>query len=139
MRHSLLRAYRATRYRVGGAEVRIGRRSPAMDAVLLSLGAREAAFITAYNPFSRVMPPGWNLRMQARLAVTLRRRLVLPGDGSWRRWSEAHMVVFGDSRPTRRLARQFRQYGVVLVRIRQPAYLVMTPWSACLAELDGRV
>jgi hypothetical protein len=122
----LLKAYRETCYQVSGVEVRIGRRSSAMNKMLLSRGAREAAFVTAYNPFSRIMPSGWNLRMQARLLEALRRRPILPGNGSWRRWSEAHLVVFGDTRPTRRLARRFRQYGIVIVRIGQPAYLLMT-------------
>jgi Protein of unknown function (DUF3293) len=97
-----------------------------MNEMLLSRGAREAAFVTAYNPFSRIMPSGWNLRMQARLTEALRRRPISPGNGSWRRWSEAHLVVFGDTRPTCRLARRFRQYGIVIVRTGQPSYLLMT-------------
>jgi hypothetical protein len=139
MRPSLLKAYRESRYEVVGIDVRIGRRSPAMDELLSSHGTREAAFITAYNPFSRVMPAGWNRRMQARMVASLRRRPILPGSGSWRRWSEAHLVVFGDSRPTCRLARRFRQYAIVMVRIEQPARLLITSLSACLAELGRRV
>ena len=87
----MLIAYRKTSYKAAGIEVRIGRRSPAMDRLLSSHGVREAVFITAYNPFSRVMPPGWNQRMQLRLAQVLRRRQCLPAQGSWRRWSEAHL------------------------------------------------
>jgi hypothetical protein len=130
IRFSLLRAYRDTCYQVDGIDVRIGRRSSDMDQALLSRGMREAAFITAYNPFSRVMPSGWNRRMQARLTEALRRRPILQGRGSWRRWSEAHLLVFGDSRPTSGLARRFRQYGIVVVRVRQPAGLLMTSLMA---------
>jgi hypothetical protein len=97
-----------------------------MDGLLVSRGVREAALITAYNPFSRRMPSGWNRRMQASLAAALRRRPVSPGHGCWRRWSEAHLFVAGDSRPARRLARRFRQHGIVILRIRQPAHLLMT-------------
>jgi hypothetical protein len=126
MRHSLLRAYRQTRYAVGGIEVRLDCRSAAMDTLLLSYGVRQASFITAYNPFSRPMLPGWNQRMQARLAQALRRRPTLAGKGSWRGWSEAHLVVLGDVRPVVRLARRFRQNGIVILRIKQRAQLLVT-------------
>ena len=116
MRPALLIAYRRTRYEAAGIELRIGRRCPAMDRLLVSLGAREAALVTAYNPFSRVMPSGWNRRMQARLAQALRRRRVLPASGGWRQWSEAHLFVAGDAQPIWRLARLFRQNAIVVLR-----------------------
>jgi hypothetical protein len=99
-----------------------------MDRLLLSHGVREGVFITAHNPFSRVMPPGWNQRMQVRLAETARGRPFLAGRGWWRRWSESHLVVFGDPRPAQKLARRFRQNGIVIVRLRQPARLLITSW-----------
>jgi hypothetical protein len=120
-----LRAYRQTRYQAGGIEVRIGRRSPDMDRLLISYGLREAVFITAYNPFSRLMPAGWNHRMQAHLTRALRRRSILCAKGSWRGWSEAHFLVLGDVRPMRRIMRTFRQYGIVIVRLRQPTRLLV--------------
>jgi hypothetical protein len=122
-----LTAYRKTTYEAAGIEVRIGRRSPAMDRLLASYGVRQAVFITAYNRFSQAMPPGWNQRMQARLLWVLRRRQVLPANGSWRRWSEAHLVVFGDVRPVCRLTGQFRQNAIVIVRRGQPAQLRLSP------------
>jgi Protein of unknown function (DUF3293) len=122
-----LTAYRKTTYEAAGIEIRIGRRSPAMDRLLASHGVRQAVFITAYNPFSRVMPPGWNHRMQARLAQGLRRRRVLPANGSWRRWSEAHLIVFGDVRPVCRLTGPFRQNAIVIVGRGQPAQLRLAP------------
>jgi hypothetical protein len=126
MRPALLKAYRETRYEVRGIEIRIGRHSAAMDELLLFRGMREAVFITAYNPFSRVRPCGWNRRMQTQLAEVLRRRPALTGKGSWRGWCEAHFLVLGDIRPARRIARRFRQYGIVIIRIRQPARVLLT-------------
>lgn len=123
---ALLRAYRGTCYKVAGVQVTIGRRSQAMDALLSSHGAREAAFVTAYNPFSRLMPIGWNRRMQDRLAQAVRRRPVLAGMGQWRGWSEAHLVVICRSGHARLLARRFRQNGIVIVRLGQPARLLVT-------------
>lgn len=120
-----LLAYRKSSYEAGGIELRIGRRSPAMDLLLSSHGVREAVFITAHNPFSRVMPPGWNLRMQARLVQVLRRRPILPAQGSWRRWCETHVLVLGDARRVRRQMRLFRQNGIVIVRSGQPPRLIV--------------
>ena len=126
MRAALLRAYRSTRYQVAGIDVRIGRRCPRMDTLLAAHRVREAVLITAYNPRSRPMAPGWNRHMQARLHQRLRNRTVLPARGDWRRWSEAHVFVFGSRVPLRQLARQFRQNAIVIVKLGQPAYLEVT-------------
>ncbi|HBK08595.1 MAG TPA: DUF3293 domain-containing protein [Acetobacteraceae bacterium] len=126
IRPSLLSAYRNTVYQAGGAKVRVGRRCSAMDRLLLEHRARQAAFISAYNPFSRLMQAGWNHRMQKRLGETVRRRTVLPATGCWRRWSEAHFLVLGDPRLVARLARRFRQNAIVIIRLRQPAQLLIS-------------
>jgi hypothetical protein len=125
MRPALLRAYCDTRYDVAGIEIRVGRRCPAMDRLLLSHRVHTAVFITAFNPFSRVMPHGWNQRMQARLQQAVRRRLALPAQGSLQRWTEAHLLVLSDPMPMRKLARHYRQYGIVIVRRGQPAWLAL--------------
>jgi hypothetical protein len=121
----LLHGYRNTSYRVAGIDVRIGRRSGPMDALLSRYAVREAVFLTAWNPYSRVRPTGWNRRMHRILKVALRRHPVLPAEGSWRRWSEAHWLAFGDPRRFRRLARQYRQTAIVVVRHRHPVRLVI--------------
>jgi hypothetical protein len=125
LRPALLRAYRRTSYEAGGIIIHIGRRSAAADHLLLAHGARTAVFITAYNPLSRRMPAEWNQRMQTRLRHDLGRRRVLCGRGTASHWSEAHLLVFGDPRPIHRLARHYRQYGIVIVRYSQPARLVV--------------
>jgi Protein of unknown function (DUF3293) len=121
---ALQRAYRMTQYSVAGVTLRIGRRSAPMDQLLRSRHQREAAFITAYNPYSRPMPPGWNRRVQQRLTQAARRWPMLPACGQWRRWSEAHLVVFAPRPCAMVLARRFRQHGIVMLRRGQPALLV---------------
>jgi hypothetical protein len=121
----LLRAWRATDYVVGAVAVRIGRRSTAMDALLARMGMRAGVFVTAWNPLSRLMPPGWNRRMQRSLVERLRRFVWVQADGSLRRWHEAHMLVMGDPRPVLRLARLFRQRGVVVVTRHRAARLIV--------------
>lgn len=120
---SLRRAYRKTEYRVASCLFRIGRPAPAIDRLLALHRAREAAFITAHNPFSRRMPLGWNRRMQARLAQAVRRYPTLPGEGAWRRWSEDHLLLLADHRKALCLARRFRQHAIVRLRSGQPAYV----------------
>jgi hypothetical protein len=63
--------------------------------------------------------------MQQRLTEHLRRYVSRPASGSLRRWHEAHLLVMGDRRPMLRLARLFRQRGVVLVARRQAARVVV--------------
>jgi hypothetical protein len=121
----LLRAYRATEYRCGDAAVRIGRRSAAMDTLLARHQARRGVFVTAWNPFSRRMPEGWNRRMQHRLCAALRRRPVLPAEGAWRGWREAHLLVLADPGPVLRAAWRFRQCAVVVARRGAVARLVL--------------
>jgi len=120
----LLNAYRKTRYVAGNVEVRIARRSPAMDAMLIARGARAGVFVTAWNPLSRRKPPGWNRHMQQRLKQRLHRYSTVPASGSWRRWHEQHLLLFADTRLALNLARQFRQAAVVVVKRGQPAALM---------------
>ena len=126
MRPSLLRAYRKTDYRIACCVVRIGRRAPAIDRVLVSHRAREAALVTAYNPFSRRRPLGWNRRMQSRLAQAARRYTTLPAEGAWRGWSEDHLLLLANRRKVLCLAHRFRQHAIVSIRIGQPAYVLFT-------------
>ncbi len=114
---------------VDGTVVRIGRRSLAMDALLARIGSRTAVFVTAWNPLSRAMPANWNRRMQRCLGERLRRYACLPADGALRRWHEAHLLVAAHPRPVVRLARLFRQRGVVLVARHQAARLALLDWS----------
>jgi hypothetical protein len=117
----LLRAYRKTIYRAGSVDIRIGHRVP--DALFARLRARSATLVTAWNPRSRRMPEGWNLRMQRRLRLCLRRFAVLDAKGSLHRWREAMLLVAGDPRPLVLLAARFRQRAVIILQRDQKARL----------------
>nr|WP_281419476.1 DUF3293 domain-containing protein [Falsiroseomonas tokyonensis] len=98
-----------------------------MDALVAAHGLRQAGFVTAWNPRSRRMPPGWNRRMQARLRVAAR-DLVLAegfgrGTGRGPGWAEHHLLLAGDPRRLAVLARRFRQWAIVVVEARRPARL----------------
>ena len=125
MKPGLHRAYRRTEYEAAGAIARIGRRRAAVDALLARLGARQGAFVTAWNPYSRQHPWRWNERMMDRLEEALRRRRTAQGwgrapDG---RWAERHLLVAADPRGLAVLGRRFRQNAIMVVRRGQPGAL----------------
>ncbi|TCZ61286.1 DUF3293 domain-containing protein [Roseicella aquatilis] len=125
MSGSLTAAYAASGYEAAGAVAHVGRRSPAVDALLRRLGAREGAFITAWNPYSRRMPRGWNDRMHARLLEATRR---LPRAGGWGgtdQWQEQHLLLGADPRRSAAIARRFRQNAIVAIRVGGPARLLL--------------
>ncbi len=124
-------AYRRTNYEANGAVARIGRRSAALDALLRARRVRQAAFITAWNPFSHPMPRGWNEKAQARLRQVARTRLLAEGWGREDRrgddrWGERHLLLEGDPRRLAVLARRFRQNAIVAVAPGRKARLVVT-------------
>ena len=123
----LLRAYRQTRYIADGIDICIGRRNAAMDAWLADHGAKTGVLITAWNPRSRRMPRGWNLRMQRNLAEHLHRCMCVNADGRLRRWHEAQILVLSPRRPAERIAMRFRQRGIVVLQRRHPARLIILP------------
>jgi hypothetical protein len=123
---ALLRAYGQTLYHAPGITIRTGRRCAAADRLLSAHRARAAVFITACNPRSRKMPDGWNQRMQTHLRRALGRCSVVPATGTLRRWSETHFLAFGPVPPLQKLARQYRQNAIVIIRMRQSARLVLT-------------
>ncbi len=123
----LLRAYRQTRYTADGIEIRIGRRNAAMDAWLADHGAQTGVLITAWNPRSRLMPGGWNERMQRQLAEHIRRWVCVKADGRLRRWHEAQILVLAPRRPGERIALRFRQRGIVVVQRHHPVRLIVLP------------
>jgi Protein of unknown function (DUF3293) len=121
----LLRAYRKTEYTVAGLVIRIGQRSPALDALLARYGAREGVLITAWNPRSRRMPEGWNRRAASNLTAMLRGVPLLPAAGRLRRWQEAHVLALGPAARFARPARRFRQNAIVRVASRHVAKLLL--------------
>ena len=110
----VLRAYRLTHYRAAGCEIRIGLRPS--NALFAKLQSPTGTLLTAWNPFSQRMPDRWNVRVQQRLQLQLRRFVVLEAEGSLRGWREAMLLVGGPVAPAIRLARLFRQSAVVMLR-----------------------
>lgn len=116
----VLRAWRQSIYRAGPVSARIGRRSASLDAALAAWGAREAAFITPWNPLGRRMPEGWNRRIMRQFLAYLRRHSYRRGAGGARdehgAWQEEHVLLAADHRRIVVIGRRFRQLGIVAAR-----------------------
>lgn len=133
----LLGAYRATRYVIRphasteGVEqvLRVGRLHPALDVALTARGHREWAFLTAWNPGSRLRSKEENQRAQERLVSQLHAGGwgVAPAigeaeDGSW---SEQSLFIPGLPRAdAERFGRAHGQVAVLVGRVGAPAELL---------------
>jgi hypothetical protein len=99
--------------------LRVGQQDAAVAQWLAATGARGAAFVTAWNPFSRPMPMAWNVaaaeRLEARVAgIGLR---AITGRGVARRgdWpAEESLLIPGiDRAGAVRLGRDFGQNAIL--------------------------
>jgi Protein of unknown function (DUF3293) len=138
---ALIQAYLATRYLVVVAydapsvlaEVKVGRRSAAMDRLLGIHGARSGVFITAWNPRSRPVDRTLNDAAHQRLEQELRRRgirfLAHLGAGADPAW-EPEQGMFTLDLPLAQalgLALDFGQNAIVTIDHGGAAELVATP------------
>ncbi len=123
MKQATLRTYRQTIYQAAGEAAWVGCRSPGLHKLL---SGRPGVFIAAWNPRSRLTPPGRNARMDRALQAWLRRHPHWPGHGTGRNWREAHDLVQIDPRQALTLARRFRQAAVTLVG-NGPTRLLLLP------------
>ncbi|GAB2909494.1 DUF3293 domain-containing protein [Paralcaligenes ginsengisoli] len=119
---TLLRAYRETDYIVSGASgftLRVGVANPALSALFERHGVRCAAFITAFNPLSRITPEPENRRRQRELQDWLDRSAYTCMQGVGRHPSnswpgEPSFLVLGiDRADARALGEKFRQNAIV--------------------------
>lgn len=121
------RAWAATIYRAGAAEGRIGRRSPALDAVLRDWGLWRGSFLTAWNPWGRPAGPARNARLQARLEGETRNLPRLAGDCGAGGWSERTLFLGAHPSRVAALARKYRQAAVVHMLRGRPLRLATWP------------
>ncbi len=122
---SLLQSYLTTEYRVYGAApmerftLRIGVRHPRLATLQHRTHAYCSAFITAWNPHSRIRSDTLNEAAQRRLMRDLRqlRCKVIRGEGvaADGRWKEPSLLALGLKRNAAlRLARRYGQNAVVV-------------------------
>ena len=139
MQSNLVSAYKATEYVVHGngwvVVIRIGYHSLLVDRLLARMHAKNAAFITAWNPFSKALNfranKYWDRELKRFLSV--RGFAFVEGEGRGRtgEWPpEPSVLAFGISRAEASvIGRRYRQNAVVYVPRGRPAELVMLRWA----------
>ena len=113
----------------GVVEIRLGASSGSLDAILRRERTDTWAFVTAYNPGSRITPEDQNQRAHQELRAVVRTRgwVFFEGrgasaDGNWP--PEVSLLVLGVTADEAcKLGRQFKQLAVVVGRRGEPARL----------------
>lgn len=133
--NKLFQAYAATDYVVfgpaGDVTIRVGERSAAVDRLLCRYRARTATFVTAWNPYSKVVGRLANGAADRQLESWLNRRRLArvagEGRGTVGDWPpEKSALILGLSRRQAcALGRAFGQNAVVFVAFRRPAELIV--------------
>ncbi|HUB88152.1 MAG TPA: DUF3293 domain-containing protein [Dyella sp.] len=121
MDSALIIAYRSTDYRVRlarGGFVSIQVDTPVPEPLRAWIGSHSWAFITAWNPYSRVQPRTQNRAAQHSLLDTLRKLpstvTIRPAIGVGEDWREPSFFVVGPAlAETDALAQQFQQNAYV--------------------------
>lgn len=132
---NLIAAYRCTTYWVelpaGNVPIRIDQPTPRLDDWLRALGTDCWAYLTAFNPQSRMLAVSENTARQAELERELSslgwiycRGCGIGDDGQWP--AEPSCCVAGlDVTPAIALGKRFEQAAVVVGRIHEAAQLVL--------------
>jgi hypothetical protein len=131
---ALTAAYRATKFRIeSGAKnivVRIGKRSPAAEALIRRARASCGAYITAHNPGSHARDDRFNRQAQFALHVELAaagyETYHGAGTGPDPSWApEPSLFVIGMSKSDAvKVAREYGQLAFVFIELGRPAELV---------------
>lgn len=121
------RAYAETIYRAGKAEARIGRRSPALDALLAAWGVRRGSFLTAWNPWGKPAGAAVNALLQRRLEGETRRLPRAFGDCGTEEWTERTLFLGAPPDRVAALGRRYRQAAVVHAARGRPLRLAYWP------------
>jgi len=130
MNASILQAFQSARYIVqapdGEIQLRVGRRSTAMNRLMHDHHASCAAILTAWNPGGKPSGKQANVAAQAALeaqlcatgaAILAGRNMAAEDDPSTNDWTEPTAVVFGISlTQAEAVARAYGQLAFVYVR-----------------------
>ena len=105
-----------------------------VDGLLARMHARNGAFITAWNPFSKSLSFGaneyWNRELKRYLIMRGFAFVEGVGRGRATEWpAEPSIFAFGISRAeASAIGRRYRQNAIVFVRLGRRAELIMLRW-----------
>lgn len=127
----LINAYSNTSYNIFTPEIKItiGQRSAELDGLVERHRCTEWAFITAWNPFSRILSTEENNKREKQLREEVRQYPHFEGEGvgtdpEWK--PERSLLILGISeKDALRLGEKFQQNAIVVGGLREVARLVL--------------
>ncbi len=128
--NNLWEAYKETKYRVFDSPIiiEVGKKCPELDLLLLEQKVQEWAFITAWNPFSKVLSDGENNERHLQLLDMVRQYKCWEGEGigSDPAWPpERSLLILGIlHQEAIEIGKRFKQNAIVYGRINEAAELL---------------
>jgi hypothetical protein len=127
---NLKEAFLGTQFRVFDLPIviKIDKKSPALDELLRKHQVNEWAYITAWNPFAKVLSDEENDRRQLELKELLKDFICFEGEGvgtdpAWK--PERSLLVLGiPKNEAMQIGKKFEQYAIVYGRIDEAAELI---------------
>ena len=124
-------SYRNTSYNIFNPEmkIKVGQTNSELDVLLEKEGSNEWAFITACNPFSRVLSEKENKERHGQLIEATSKYTIFEGEGvgtdpDWK--PEYSLLILGISeKNAARLGDKFQQNAIVAGRLNEVARLVL--------------
>jgi hypothetical protein len=134
-KNELLGAYKATHYTIGKEVVmRIGEPCPPLDELLLNHRSDTAAYLTAWNPWSKMQSPEANAEANERLAkelnglpevVQVLNGIGIDPSGKWP-GEESFLIIGIHFKQAMELAERYGQNAFVFYRGGSMAELIVT-------------
>jgi hypothetical protein len=115
----LIESYKATSYRVPALnlDIHIGKMSPRLNEILNEYQAETWAFITAWNPESKLLTTGENKRRNKELRGKLKGYMIFDGIGIPENsdWTpeESYLVMGISKQQSTQLGRMFEQNAIL--------------------------
>jgi hypothetical protein len=128
---SLIEAYNNTKYKVfeSNLTIEIGKLNQELDDLLIKHKSEKWAFITAYNPYSRVLTQNENKSRHNEMKELVRNYLTFEGHGvgedlSWE--PELSLLIIGISKDdASKIGKKFEQNAIVYGEINSSPELLI--------------
>jgi hypothetical protein len=129
--NTLLEAYKNTKYKVFEPTIiiEIGKFNQDVDNLLLKHNSNEWAFITAYNPYSRVLTQEENRVLHNKLKELTEKYVTFKGHGvgldpTWE--PELSLFIIGISKgDASKIGKEFEQNAIVYGEVNNPPELLI--------------
>ena len=129
--NSLIESYINTKYKVfePTLTIEIGKLNQDLDGLLIKHNSKEWAFITAYNPYSRILNDEENKLLHSELKELTKNYITFEGHGvgedqTWE--PEISLFIIGISKDdASKIGKKFEQNAIVFGELNNPSELLI--------------